>query len=81
MPRDGHSEAQPNQGGAGAEANWLTNSFFFNWPKPARAQAPSLRPDVTVIFMGANDGFSVTGPNGHTVGCCSADWARTVGRR
>ncbi|HUO72992.1 MAG TPA: hypothetical protein VMU39_19650 [Solirubrobacteraceae bacterium] len=53
----------------------LTNSFFFNWPNHARAQAASLRPDVTVIFMGANDGFSVTGPNGHAVGCCSSGWA------
>jgi hypothetical protein len=28
-----------------------------------------------VIIMGANDGFSVTGPHGHTVGCCSGDWS------
>jgi hypothetical protein len=53
----------------------LTNSFFFNWPNHARGQAASLKPDVTVIFMGANDGFSVTGPHGRTVGCCSPDWS------
>ena len=53
----------------------LTNSFFFNWPNYARGEAASLKPDVTVIFMGANDGFSVTGPRGRTVGCCSPDWS------
>jgi lysophospholipase L1-like esterase len=53
----------------------LTNSFFFNWPSHASRQAPALRPDVTVMFMGANDGFSVTGPNGHPVGCCSPAWS------
>jgi hypothetical protein len=32
-------------------------------------------PDVTVIFMGANDGFSVNGAHGQPVGCCSAAWS------
>ena len=53
----------------------LTNSFFFNWPDHARRQAPTLRPDVTVIFMGANDGFSVAGTGGRPVGCCGAAWS------
>ena len=53
----------------------LTNSFFFNWPNHARQQAPALRPDVTVFFIGANDGFAVTGKNGAPVGCCSAAWS------
>jgi hypothetical protein len=53
----------------------LTNSSFFNWPQHARAQAPSLRPDVTVIFIGANDGFGVSGPGGGAVACCSAAWS------
>jgi hypothetical protein len=53
----------------------LTNSFFFDWPRHARAQAATLHPDATVFFIGANDGFGVTGPAGHQVGCCGADWA------
>jgi lysophospholipase L1-like esterase len=53
----------------------LTNSSFFSWPNHARQQAPTLRPDVTIIFMGANDGFSVTGADGRPVGCCSAAWS------
>ena len=53
----------------------LTNSFFFSWPNHAAQQAPTLRPDVTVFFIGANDGFSVAGKRGRPVGCCGAAWS------
>jgi lysophospholipase L1-like esterase len=53
----------------------LTNSFFFDWPRHARAQAATLHPDATVFFIGANDGFGVPGPGRHQVGCCGADWS------
>ncbi|MDQ6804249.1 MAG: hypothetical protein M3065_04645 [Actinomycetota bacterium] len=53
----------------------LTNSSFFSWPNHAAQQAPRLRPDVTVFFLGANDGFSVRGDRGQMVGCCSAAWS------
>lgn len=53
----------------------LTNSFFFDWPAHAARQARSLRPDVTVIFIGANDGFPVRGPGGRRYGCCGAGWS------
>jgi lysophospholipase L1-like esterase len=53
----------------------LTNPSFFNWQAHARRQASTLRPDATVMFIGANDGFSVSGPGGRPVGCCSAAWS------
>jgi len=53
----------------------LTNSFFFDWQSHARQQAPSLRPDVTVIFMGANDGFAVRGAGGRLILCCGTGWS------
>lgn len=53
----------------------LTNSSFFSWPNHAAQQARSLRPDVTVFFIGANDGFPVAGDHGQPVGCCSAAWS------
>jgi hypothetical protein len=53
----------------------LSNSFFFNWPRHAAEQAPSLRPDVTVFFMGANEGYSIPGTDGRPVNCCSASWS------
>lgn len=53
----------------------LTNSFFFDWPAHARRQAAALRPDVTVMFMGANDGFPIRDPRGQVVGCCGRAWS------
>jgi len=53
----------------------LSNSFFYNWPKHAALQAPRLRPDVTVFFMGANEGFAIAGASGQPVPCCSAAWS------
>jgi lysophospholipase L1-like esterase len=52
----------------------LTNPSFFNWPGHAAQQAASLRPDVTVFFIGANDGFAVAGSHGR-VSCCSPAWS------
>jgi len=52
----------------------LTNSFFFDWQSHARQQAATLKPDVTVMFMGANDGFAVPGPHGQ-VQCCGRGWS------
>ena len=53
----------------------LTNPSLFNWPNHARRQAQTLRPDVTVFFIGANDGFTVADANGQSVNCCSAAWS------
>jgi hypothetical protein len=53
----------------------LTNSFFFDWPRHARQQAATIRPDATVFFIGANDGFSVAGKRGQAVGCCGSAWS------
>lgn len=53
----------------------LSNPFFFNWQAHAAHQAPRLRPDVTVLVMGANEGYSVTGAGGHSIACCSAAWS------
>ncbi|MGH2875148.1 MAG: hypothetical protein ACRDLV_02730, partial [Solirubrobacteraceae bacterium] len=53
----------------------LTNSFFFDWQREARRRAVSLRPDVSLVYMGANDGYSVAGPDGKTVQCCGRAWS------
>jgi hypothetical protein len=52
----------------------LTNSFFFDWPAHARRQAATLRPDVTVMFMGGNEGFPIRTGHG-LVGCCRRAWS------
>jgi hypothetical protein len=53
----------------------LTNSFFFDWQAHARAQAASLRPDVTVMFIGGNEGFPIHEAQRRVVACCGRAWS------
>ena len=54
----------------------LSKPFLLNWPKHAQHQARGIRPDVTVVFLGANDGF----PFGN-VDCCSDKWVDAYAQR
>ncbi len=54
----------------------LSKPSMFDWPRHAKAQARSLHPDVTVMFIGANDGF----PFGSTQ-CCGGAWVKAYARR
>jgi len=47
----------------------ISKPFMFNWVQHARGEAASLRPQATVMFIGANDGF----PIGHA-NCCAKPW-------
>ncbi len=38
-------------------ATGISNPARLNWVKKARRQASATKPDVTVMFIGANDGF------------------------
>ncbi len=54
---------------------------LFDWLAHARRQGPSLRPDVTVMFIGGNDGFSLRSASGVTVPCCGGAWVSAFGAR
>jgi hypothetical protein len=54
----------------------LSKPFLTNWPKLAAKQARGIRPDVTIVFMGANDGF----PFGD-VDCCGDAWVDAYAKR
>ena len=54
----------------------LSKPFLLNWPRLAARQARKLHPDVTVVFIGANDGF----PFGN-VGCCGDAWVDAYAKR
>jgi len=54
----------------------LSKPFLLDGPRHAAAVARSDRPDVTVMFIGANDGFGF-GP----VGCCGPAWVRAYAVR
>jgi hypothetical protein len=53
----------------------LTLTYAFNWVTTARQQATTLRPDVTVMFIGANDVYVTHGTAGKTIDCCSSAWS------
>jgi lysophospholipase L1-like esterase len=54
----------------------LSKPFLLDWPRLAAKQARGIRPDVTVVFIGANDGF----PFGD-VGCCGDAWVEAYAKR
>jgi lysophospholipase L1-like esterase len=53
----------------------ISKPSLLDWRAHARAQARS-RPDVTVMFLGANDGFAMAG-----VDCCGPAWIAEYARR
>jgi hypothetical protein len=59
----------------------ISKPFMFDWVAHARATAHGLRPDVTVMFLGANDGFPMGTPSGARAPCCDAAWVREYARR
>src|SRR3954452_8385047 len=59
----------------------ISKPFMFNWPAHARASARELHPDLTVMFLGANDGFPMGTPSGGKAPCCDQAWVREYARR
>jgi hypothetical protein len=59
----------------------ISKPFMLNWPLHARAQARQLRPDVTVVFIGANDGFPLRTRSGARTNCCGRAWIDAYARR
>jgi hypothetical protein len=59
----------------------ISKPFMFNWVKHARASARSVHPDVTVMFLGANDGFPMGTPSGAKAPCCNKAWVAEYARR
>jgi hypothetical protein len=59
----------------------LTNTFFFDWYRHAGRVAAARRPEVTVMFVGANDGFPLRDRRGHSVNCCTRRWSVLLAHR
>ncbi|HUA74359.1 MAG TPA: GDSL-type esterase/lipase family protein [Solirubrobacteraceae bacterium] len=53
----------------------ISTTFVVDWGKLARAQVRADHPSAVVVFIGANDGFPMKGPEGREVACCSGAWA------
>jgi hypothetical protein len=54
----------------------ISKPFLLDWVRHARGEASRVRPQVTVMFIGANDGFAIG-----KAPCCGAAWIRAYARR
>jgi hypothetical protein len=59
----------------------ISTTFLVNWGALAVSQVKHYHPDAVVIFIGADDGFPMPGPNGKEVECCNAEWASIYANR
>jgi lysophospholipase L1-like esterase len=59
----------------------ISKPEMLDWIAKARSQARRARPDVTVVYLGANDGFSMSTPSGAIAGCCGDAWIEEYARR
>ena len=59
----------------------ISQTLIVNWAKLSAYQVKHDHPDAVVIFIGANDGFPMPGPDGKEVECCSAQWAAIYANR
>ncbi len=59
----------------------ISNTLLVDWGKLAALQVREDHPDAVVIFIGANEGFPMSGPEGRLVECCSTSWAAIYANR
>jgi hypothetical protein len=58
----------------------ISKPFMLDWVRHARRDARTRRPDVTVMFLGANDGYSLPATGGRAP-CCGRRWIRAYAGR
>jgi len=59
----------------------ISSTLIVNWGKLAVAQVREDHPEAVVVFIGANDGYSMPAPDGREVSCCDAEWAAIYANR
>jgi lysophospholipase L1-like esterase len=60
----------------------ISKTLLVDWGKLSVAQVRQDKPDAVVVFIGANEGFPMTGgPGGHEVQCCGVDYAAVYASR
>jgi hypothetical protein len=59
----------------------ISKTFLVDWGQLSTAQVHRNRPDATVVFVGANEGFPMSRPVGGEVPCCGPDWAALYANR
>jgi lysophospholipase L1-like esterase len=59
----------------------ISSTLLLDWGKLAVYQVRHDHPDGVVVFIGANDSYSMPGPRGRQVSCCGAEWATIYAQR
>ncbi len=59
----------------------ISNSALADWGELSTAQVSDDEPDAVVVFIGANEGYGMPGPDGKDVECCSAEYAAIYANR
>jgi lysophospholipase L1-like esterase len=59
----------------------ISNTALADWGQISTAQVAKEHPDAVVVFIGANEGYSMPGPGGKQVACCGADYAAVYANR
>ena len=59
----------------------ISKPILVDWGRLSTHQVTTDHPDAVVVFIGANEGFSMPDGSGHQVACCSAAWAAIYANR
>jgi lysophospholipase L1-like esterase len=59
----------------------ISKSILVDWGRLSTSQVSQYHPDAVVVFIGANEGFAMPGPDGHPVSCCTSEWAAIYATR
>jgi lysophospholipase L1-like esterase len=59
----------------------ISSTLLVNWGQLSAYQVRHDHPNAIVVFIGANDGYSMPGPDGRQVNCCNAQWAAIYANR
>ena len=59
----------------------ISKSTIVDWGKLSASQVAKHHPSAVVVFIGANEGFAMKGPDGRDVQCCGVDYAAIYASR
>lgn len=62
-------------------ATGISNTGLVDWGQLSSTQASEDDPDAVVLFIGANEGYPMPGPNGTQVSCCGPAWEAVLRSR
>jgi hypothetical protein len=59
----------------------ISKSGLVDWGRLSTQHVRERDPDATVVFIGANEGFALPGPDGEEIDCCGPQWAAAYANR